>query len=79
MNMNEILKKIRKEVRSAEEDWPAWPRCKFHQCNIMIEEAGEATRALNEAHNENSDDLFWYKKELIQTAAMCVRILKNLE
>ena len=76
----ERLKKylpIEKELISAERKHPNYPTDMFKQIAIMNEEAGEATKAVLHYHFEHGslDDV---KNELIQTAAMCVRMLMAL-
>jgi NTP pyrophosphatase (non-canonical NTP hydrolase) len=79
-NVDSILSAISCELIRAEDKWPDWPANQFHQACILAEESGEAVRAVNEYYNnptdENCNDI---KNELIQTAAMCVRMIKNLE
>lgn len=74
--MSEINQVI-EELKKAEKKHPNWPADILHQIAIMNEEAGEATRAALHLVYENGskEDL---KKELIQTAAMCLRMLKSL-
>lgn len=56
---------------------PNFPTNVVEMVAIMAEEAGEAVREANNVKHENGniDDL---KKELYQTAAMCIRCLINL-
>ena len=65
------------ELRRAESKYPAWPADLIHQVAIMQEESGEAIRAaLNHVyHGEPLEDV---RGELVQTAAMCLRCLKNM-
>ncbi len=69
---------IFKELSKAEAKLPNFPDDIIHQVAVMAEESGEAVRsALQLVYEDGSvDDL---KKELLQTAAMCVRTLKSLE
>ena len=78
MNKLEIYEAIEDELKSAIEKYPAWPDDKIHQVAIMNEESGEAIRAvLNHVyHNDPISDV---RNELIQTAAMCIRCLINME
>jgi hypothetical protein len=72
-----ILIKILDELEKAEAKHPDWPCDILHQIAIVNEESGEATRAALQ---------FFYKggglenvqAELIQTAAMCIRMLENI-
>ena len=75
--MNDIIESILCELSLAEDGHPSWPKDIIHQVAIMAEESGEAVRAaLNYVYEKGS--LEDYKMELIHTAAMCVRCLKNL-
>ena len=66
------------ELRRAEAKYPEWPADLIHQVAIMQEESGEAIRAaLN--HVYHGEPLADVRGELVQTAAMCLRCLKNLE
>lgn len=66
------------ELRRAETKYPDWPTDLIHQVAIMQEESGESIRAaLNHVyHGEPLEDV---RAELVQTAAMCLRCLKNME
>ena len=68
------ISKIINELRRAEKIHPDYPDDMFRQIAIINEEAGEATKAVLHYHYENLtiDEL---GKELIQTAAMCLRML----
>jgi len=78
--MSSILNAITCEVIRAEDKWPQWPENTFNQICIVAEESGEAVRAVNEYHNDMTESNFKaIQTELIQTAAMCVRMIKNLE
>lgn len=67
------------ELRKAEKkhDWPDNLDL-FHQVCIMQEESGEVAKAALDFHN-GSGTIEEFKTELMQTAAMCFRILKNME
>lgn len=71
-----IIEEILAEVRRAELKYPEWPSDQVHASAIVAEESGELVRAvLNEVyHGEPKADS---DKEAIQTAAVCVRFLKN--
>lgn len=74
------------EVRVAEEYAKAvekhpnstWPKDVIHMVAIMAEEAGEAVQAANDVVHQGAS-LEPLRKELAQTAAMCIRCLVNLE
>ena len=65
------------EYRRAKDLHPLWPDDIIHAVAIMCEESGEAIRAaLNlQYESSNIEDL---EKELIETAAMCLRCLVNI-
>lgn len=69
--------KIETELQIAKEKHPDYPEDMFRQLAILQEEAGEVTKAVLDYHYEN-DNLDHVKVELIQTAAMCMRMLENL-
>lgn len=76
MNVETILKLIESELERAEKKHPDFPLDKFRQLAIMQEEAGEVTKAVLHHYYENGP-LQDIKDELVQTAAMCVRMLKT--
>ena len=72
------MNKLLAELERAEKQHPHWPKDIIHQVSIMNEEAGEAIRAaLNNVYEGGK--LEEVQKETIQTGAMCLRILKNIE
>jgi len=83
MELNSELERLQKynvidaELTKAKAKHPNYPDNIFIQLAIMQEEAGEVTRAvLHLAYEGGSiEDV---RKELIQTAAMCMRMLENL-
>ena len=78
MKTEAIIGDIVAELRRAESKYPEWPADLIHQVAIMQEEGGEAIRAaLN--HVYHGEPLADVRGELIQTAAMCLRCLKNME
>lgn len=76
----EALTEILCEVSRAERVHPSWPDDTIHQVAIMAEEAGEAVRAANDVvHKGGNFARLTLRIELVQTGAMVVRCLKNLE
>lgn len=73
----ETYKEIDAELTRAERKHPDFPRDMFQQLAIMQEEAGEVTKAILHYHFEKGS-LQEVRDELIQTAAMCIRMLQNL-
>lgn len=65
------------ELARAEHKYPHWPVDVIHQVAVMNEEAGEAIRAALQYEYEGAS-IDNVRLELIQTAAMCLRCLKNL-
>ena len=78
VNMGIIVMEIISELIDAKAKHPDWPTDLIHQIAIMSEESGEAVRAaLN--HVYHGEDISELRKELIQTAAMCIRCLEQME
>lgn len=67
---------IEVELQRAKEIHPNWPDDLYVQLAVMHEEAGEVAKAILDFsfHKGPAEDI---KKELIQTAAMCMRMLEN--
>jgi len=77
-NLNCVISEITAEMKRAEKLHPHWPDDIIHQVAIMVEESGEAMRAaLNHVYEKN--DIYSVREEIIQTAAMCLRCLINME
>lgn len=72
-----ILAEIMMELERAEKKHPKWPADLIHMDAIINEEKGEVTRAVLQ-HVYEGGPISDVREELIQTAAMCVRMLKNL-
>lgn len=83
MELNSELDRLQKyspidtELKRAKEKHPEWPDDMFRQLAIMQEEAGEVTKAVLHYHYEKGT-VDYIREELIQTAAMCMRMLENL-
>jgi len=75
---NDLQCKISEEVIRAESIHPDWPNDPIHAAAIMMEEAGEVVKAVNDAVEKGSDTDDC-KMEAIHTAAMCIRFLKNFD
>ncbi|MCP4460925.1 MAG: hypothetical protein GY816_23335 [Cytophagales bacterium] len=75
---NDIINAGIQELRRAEEKHPVFPEDLIHKLAIMAEESGEAMQAaLN--YYYHGGDYSQIKVELVQTMAMCMRCLKNME
>lgn len=73
----DIFEEIEAEVHRAEKKHPGWPDDIVHASAIVNEESGELIRAaLNHWYFKESKEEI--RKEAIQTAATCIRLLKNL-
>lgn len=75
---NTIYKLIQDELDRAISIHPDYPGDIFKQLAIMQEEAGEVAKAVNDYSN-CEDSIEHIKEELIQTAAMCIRMILNIE
>nr|DAG83167.1 MAG TPA: hypothetical protein [Caudoviricetes sp.] len=77
MKIEQILCLVMAELERAEKIHPAWPADLVKASAILAEEAGETLRATNTFDETRSG-----KKEIIteavQTAAMAIRLLKNI-
>lgn len=70
-------KPVETALAEAKEKHPNWPENIFEQLAILQEEAGEITKAVLHYKRENGS-LPELKKEIFQTAAMCMRFLEHL-
>jgi NTP pyrophosphatase (non-canonical NTP hydrolase) len=83
MELNSTLDRLQKyepidrELNRAYKKHPGYPVDMFRQLAIMQEEAGEVTKAVLHYHYEDGT-VEHIREELIQTAAMCMRMLENL-
>lgn len=75
--LKDIYKKIDNELKIAKEKHPNYPIDMFKQLTIMQEESGEVSKALLDYHS-GKDNIENVEIELLQTAAMCVRMLESL-
>ena len=77
LTRKEAIRLISEELLRAEYKHPTYPDNIFEKVAIVNEEAGEVTKAcLHHVHEGGSiEDV---KKELIQTAASCIRMLIHL-
>jgi NTP pyrophosphatase (non-canonical NTP hydrolase) len=72
------IKLVKKELKRAKLIHPFYPKNIFKQLAIMQEEAGEVAKAVNDYHYQAGGTIQDVKDELIQTAAMCIRMYENL-
>jgi NTP pyrophosphatase (non-canonical NTP hydrolase) len=73
-----IYSEIEFELDYAKKKHPNYPTDIFKQLAIMQEEAGEVTMAVND-FSSGDCTIEHVREELIQTAAMCVRMIENLK
>jgi hypothetical protein len=73
-----IYDDIKKELYDAKIKYPDWPKDKIHQVAIMAEESGESVRAMLN-HVYHGEDIKKVREELIQTAAMCIRCIEDID
>jgi NTP pyrophosphatase (non-canonical NTP hydrolase) len=76
-NEQKIINEIVEEVKRAETKHPHWPDNPIEAAAITCEESGELIRAALQLKYEGGDKES-VRKEAIQTAATCIRLLKNL-
>lgn len=77
-----ILFDIKQELKKAKEKHPFFPLDAVGRCSIMSEESGEAVQVANDIVFCGLDDAEHrekLKKEVLQTACVCVRILEAME
>lgn len=78
MSIEEIVNNIIHELELAEKKFPSFVYDPIHAVAILGEESGEATQAaLNWVYHDGDKEHLL--KELYQTAAMCIRIAKNMD
>jgi len=76
--MNEHIAEIKAELSRAKKKHPYFPKDLIHMVSVMNEESGETIRAaLNYTYEKGDLQEVWL--ETIQTAAMCLRIMENIE
>lgn len=73
-SVNDILD----ELDRAEKKHPVWPADPIHQVAILMEEAGEAVQAANDAVHHGADVGPALRRELLQVGAMATRVLTSL-
>lgn len=68
---------INKELKRSIELHPNYPKDIYHRLAIMQEEAGEVAKAVLD-YDSDKGPIEDVTKELIQTAAMCLKMLLNM-
>ena len=75
---SKVMQAIFSELKRAEELYPGWPDDIIHAAAVVGEEAGELTKACLHFRYQNGNlEECW--KEAVQTAAMAIRFLLNME
>ena len=74
-NMDDILL----EMKRAEQLHPDWPSDPVHAAAIVCEESGELVQAALDYQYGRSPDTSKIRAEAVQTAAMALRLLRNLK
>lgn len=76
---DKISSEILNEVKYAERKHPVFPTDVIYKAALLGEESGEACREANLMRMENKGSVENFKKEVIQTACICYRILASME
>lgn len=80
MQTIEIFDRIIIELAKAKAKHPIFPKDVIHMVAIMAEKSGEAVQAaIDRYYDPEIKDNEKLKTELLQTAAMCIRCLDNME
>jgi NTP pyrophosphatase (non-canonical NTP hydrolase) len=86
MERRKIWEEIELELRRAKKKFPSWPDHIVSRAAIVAEEAGELVQAsLQYKYQRAPEELVQevqrerMKEEAVQTAAMAIRFLENLE
>lgn len=76
---DEISSEVLKEIEFAEFKHPEFPVDLVYKSALLTEEVGEATREANFICMEKKQSVDAFKKEVIQTACVCYRILASMK
>jgi len=74
-----VLLEVLTEVDKAKEKFPQWPTDPLHAVAVLGEEFGELTQAILQRTYENPASIEHVREEAIQTAAMAIRFLEELD
>lgn len=77
-NRDQLFCDVINEILRAEEKFPGWPDDFIHGAAIVGEEAGELLQATYK-HTYENGALAAIRKEAIQTAAMSLRLIMDLD
>ena len=81
MNMDifTFMEAMYQELKAAEKKHPVFPTNIVKATAILSEESGEAVQEANRIDDDKNGSIEKWKTEVLQTAAMCFRILKNFD
>lgn len=78
--MSKLRDEVFAEIERAMRKFPKWPTDPIHAASVVMEEAGELVKAVNESvyepHKGSRPNV---RTEAIQTAAMCFRFLASID
>ena len=75
MDDDSAISLVMQEVKRARAKHPNWPTDVLEATAIISEESGEAIREALQIYQGEMDDESFLTKEVIQTAAVCIRFL----
>ena len=75
-----IISEISEEIDRATAKFPTWPTDPIHAASVVMEEAGELAREVNQlSYEPHKSSKCRVREEAIQTAAMAIRFLLSLD
>lgn len=75
----DVIGNIFDEYAKSKNKHPIFPKDLARQCLILMEESGEVSQAVNDVIYGGKNKIGDVKKELLQTASVCVRMLIAIE
>lgn len=79
-NNHVVINEILAELNLAIEKFPTWPYDPLHALSVLGEEFGELTKEMLQlTYEPKKTNRSKVKKEALQTAAMAVRLLMNID
>ena len=79
---NVMINDVLHELQRAEKIHPSWPTDNIHAVGIIVEEVGEAMKEAIDyelARIEHPEAYKNLRKELVQSAAMCIRAIIKMD
>jgi NTP pyrophosphatase (non-canonical NTP hydrolase) len=81
--LKQCIDEIMAEYNSAIKVYPAWPDDPVHAAAVLVEESGEVLKEANNYYwghkRSRGESLQRMRHEAIQTGAMVLRVLENIE